>query len=109
MNLAKLRRPRVIFEGTPAQVVQGFPQNTNVAAALTLALGPRAARKVRVQVVADPGLTRNQHELDVEGEGGRIQCRIESRPSANPKTSELAVLSAIATLARCFSRIVIGT
>ena len=47
--------------------------------------------------------------LYAEGDAGRIRCRIESRPSANPKTSELAVRSAIATVARLFDPIVIGT
>lgn len=109
LKLTGLRKPTVIFEGSPQQVVRGFPQNTNVAAALTLAVGPRAARHVRVQVVADPGLSRNRHEVEVTAEGGRIRCEIESRPSENPKTSELAVQSAIATLERYLSKVVIGT
>lgn len=109
LKLTGLRRPKVVFEGSPQQVVRGFPQNTNVAAALTLAVGLRQARKVRVQVVADPALSRNQHDIEVVAEGGRIRCMIESVPSENPKTSELAVQSAIATLQRYFSPVVIGT
>ena len=98
----------MIFEGSPRQVVEGFPQNTNVAAALSLASG-LPDRLVRIQVVADPTIQRNVHELDVQGDCGRIWCRIESRPSANPKTSELAVRSAVATLHRIFDNISIGT
>ena len=108
LRLERLSRPRVVFEGTPRDVVRAFPQNTNVAAALTLAAGVSAARP-RIRVVADPAIRRNIHEVDVEGDGGRIQCRVESRPSANPKTSELAVRSAIATLGRLFDRLQIGT
>lgn len=108
MRLERLRRPRLLFEGSPAAVVRAFPQNTNVAAALTLASGPAGAR-ARIRVVADPTIRVNIHELDVAGDGGRIQCRIQSRPSRNPKTSELAVRSAIAMLGRLFDPVAIGT
>ena len=108
LHLARLTRPAVVFDGSPAGVVRAFPQNTNVAAALTLAGGDAKTRR-RIRVIADPAIRRNIHELEVESDCGRIQCRIESRPSANPKTSELAVRSAVATLGRLFESVVIGT
>ena len=108
LSLARLRRPALIFEGSARQAIAAFPQNTNVAAALALAAGRRGP-SLRVRVVADPALRRNVHEIVVEGDGGRIACAIESRPSANPKTSELAVRSAIVTLDRLFGRVHIGT
>ena len=108
LRLARLKRPVVLFEGSPRQVVRAFPQNTNVAAALALAAGP-AGTRARIRVVADPALRRNVHEIEVEGDCGSIRCRIESRPSANPKTSELAVLSAVATLKRIFEPVALGT
>ena len=108
LTLGRLRRARVIFRGHAGSVVRAFPQNTNVAATLALASG-LPPRRVRVQVVADPSLRRNVHELRVVGDSGSLQCRIESRPSANPKTSELAVQSAAAALERLFGRIIIGT
>ena len=109
LRLERLRRPVVIFEGTPRAVVRAFPQNTNIAAALSLASGASGASVARIRVVADPGTRRNVHELDVESDCGRIRCRIESRPSANPKTSELAVRSAIASLGRFFDQVNVGT
>jgi aspartate dehydrogenase len=117
LRLERLTRPSLLFEGSARTVVEAFPQNTNVAAALALALhrsgvgrasGDPGAR-ARIRVVADPTIRVNVHELDVAGDCGRIQCRIESRPSANPKTSELAVRSAIATLGRIFDPVSIGT
>ncbi len=108
-RLAGIRRPLLLFEGSPRAVVSGFPQNTNVAATLALACGSAASR-VRVRVIADPRLRRNVHELDVQGERARIRCRIESRASrTNPKTSELAVHSALATLDGILNPVVIGT
>ena len=108
MNLNGLTRPRVVFDGSPADVVKAFPQNTNVAAALALASGS-SGHRARIRVVADPATRVNTHEVEVEGDCGRVSCRVESRPSSNPKTSELAVRSAIATLARIFDPIAIGT
>lgn len=109
LDLSRLRRATVLFEGPPPAVIRGFPQNTNVAAALSLAAGPQGADRARIRVVADPTARRNIHELEVEGDCGRITCRIESRPSANPRTSEIAVRSAIATLGRIFDPVGIGT
>jgi aspartate dehydrogenase len=107
LQLTRLTRPSVIFEGPPADAVRAFPQNTNVAAALALASGK--VSRTRIRVVADPAIYTNVHEVDVEGDCGRVHCRIESRPSPNPKTSEIAVRSAIATLQRIFDPVSIGT
>ena len=108
LHLDRLKGPVVVFDGSPEEAVRRFPQNTNVAAALTLSGGDAATRR-RIRVVADPAIRRNIHELEVESDCGRIRCRIESRPSTNPKTSELAVRSAVATLGRLFDPVVIGT
>lgn len=108
LRLERLRRPTVIFDGTALGVVRAFPQNTNVAAALTLASGV-APHRTRVRVVADPTIRVNLHEVDVEGSCGRIRCRVQSRPSRNPKTSELAIRSALVTLQRFFDPVVIGS
>ena len=117
LHLERLTRPSVIFEGSPRAAVEAFPQNTNVAATLTLAASRSGVRwsddhprtRVRIRVVADPTIRVNVHELEVEGDCGRLRCRVESRPSINPKTSEIAVRSAVATLGRLFDSVLIGT
>lgn len=97
MALDRMTRETIIFEGGVAEAVAGFPQNINVAAALALACG--RPERVRVRILATPGSTKNVHEVELVGSCGRIWTRTENRPSAaNPKTSELAILSAIATL-----------
>ncbi len=108
LTLSRLRRPTLLFEGSPRQVVRAFPQNTNVAAALALAAGA-AGRRARIRVIADPTIRFNIHEVEVEGDCGRMVCRIQSRPSRNPKTSELAIRSAMATLRRIIDPVAIGT
>ncbi len=106
LRLTGLKRPRVLFDGSPQQAIRAFPQNANVAATLALALGPRG--RARIRIIADPSLRTNVHELEVEGAAGRLQCRVESRPSANPKTSELAVYSAQLAVRRLLDPVVIG-
>ena len=108
INLASIRESTTIFSGTARDAVPAFPANVNVAAALSLAgIGADATR---VQVVADPTSDKNVHEIEVDGEFGRLTIRIENVPSpANPKTSYMAALSAIALLRRLTATLVVGT
>ena len=112
LRLTRLRRPTVLFEGSPAEAVRAFPQNTNVAATLTLAAAAFQRRRpvVTIRVIADPSIRVNRHEVEVEGTQGRLSCLIESRPSAtNPQTSQLAIDSALVTLRQLFEPVRIGT
>jgi len=107
INLEKITEDTVIFEGSAAMAVRAFPQNINVAA--TLSLAGLGEDKTTVRIVASPHVTRNIHEVEVESEAGKIICRSENvvHPD-NPKTSYLAVLSAIATLRRILEPIKVG-
>ncbi len=108
IDLQAMRAPTVIFSGPASEAVPAFPANVNVAAALSLAgLG---ADKTEVRVVADPLSERNVHEIEAEGAFGRLFIRIENVPSpANPKTSYLAALSAVALLQRLTATLIVGT
>lgn len=104
----RVRRPITMFRGPAAQAVRRFPQNINVAA--TLALAGLGAARTMVRLVADPGVSRNVHEIDAVGEFGRLTVRAENRPSRrNPKTSALAILSAQAALQQLASAWRVGT
>ncbi|HEY8139782.1 MAG TPA: aspartate dehydrogenase domain-containing protein, partial [Nitrososphaera sp.] len=87
----------VIYEGPAAEAVRAFPANVNVAAVLSLAgIGPE---KTRVKIVADPSVTTNQHEILATGSFGDMRISVNNVPSpGNPKTSYLAILSAIECL-----------
>jgi len=75
-----------------------------------LSLAGFGAKKTRVRLVTSPNYTRNIHEVEIEGEAGKIFTRTENVPSgANPKTSELAIFSAIATLRGITTSVRIGT
>ena len=108
IDVLKIKEERVIFEGSALDAVKGFPQNVNVSAVLSLAgLG---AGKTTVKIVTSPLYTANTHEVDIVGEFGRIVTRSENMPSkSNPKTSALAIFSAIATLEGAASSVRIGT
>jgi len=108
IRLAALRRPTVLFQGTAAQAAARFPKNANVAATLALAgLGPI---QTQVRIVADPKLTINVHEVVAVGTFGRCITRTENRSSrTNPKTSQLAVDSAVATLKQLLEPLKVGT
>lgn len=107
IDLDGLAGPAVIFQGSALQAVRAFPANVNVAATLYLAAGEA---DVLVKVVADPAIQVNRHEIEVEGDFGRIATKVENIPSPrNPKTSYLAALSAIATLRSIVQPVKIGT
>lgn len=97
VDLERLKKPTLVFNGSASQAVKGFPVNINVAAILSLAgIG---ARRTRVKIVANPQAHKNIHEIEVEGKSGKIVARTENVPSpTNPKTSYLAILSAISIL-----------
>lgn len=89
----------LLFDGNAREAVKRFPQNVNVAACLSIA--GVGFDRTRVQVVADPLATRNNHKVIIEGDFGRIRLEVDNLPSPqNPKTSYLASLSAMATLRR---------
>jgi len=61
-------------------------------------------------VVAVPGGNENVHEIRVKGEFGRLSMRVENVPSkSNPRTSQLAAFSAVATLHNLTMALRVGT
>lgn len=93
ISLAGLEQEKEIFSGSAREACRGFPANVNVTAAVSLAgIGPD---QTRVKIFAVPGLVRNCHDIDVEGEFGKLHVHIENVPSENPKTGKLTALSII--------------
>jgi len=107
ISLLGLRAPLTVFRGTALQAVKAFPKNINVVAALAIAAGGRIVP--RVEIVADPKLKRNVHTITAESAGGRITITCENVPSMeNPKTSQLAILSALAVVRRLVEPVCVG-
>ncbi|NQU74038.1 MAG: aspartate dehydrogenase [Candidatus Omnitrophica bacterium] len=108
IDLTKIKSEKVIFNGSAEEAIAGFPKNINVSCALSLAgIGPQ---RTKVRIIVSPNYTKNIHEIEVEGEFGKLITKTENVPSPyNPKTSHLAVLSAIKTLRQALDPVKIGT
>jgi len=108
LQLDSFKEDTVIFEGSAEEAARAFPATSNVAASLRLAVDPAAA--VRVRIVAVPGGSENVHEIRVQGEFGKLTVKVENVPSkSNPRTSQLAAFSAIATLKNLTRSLRVGT
>ncbi len=109
INLDEITSPTVVYQGTAKEAVTLFPANINVAALLSLTgIG---SEKTSVTIVADPNTDKNTHHIEAIGKFGKMTFTIENVPDTNnPKTSRLAILSAIETLKKyCSDDIQIGT
>ena len=99
IDISKIKKSTVIFEGVAKDAVHFFPKNVNVAATVSL-LG-MGFEKTKVKIIIDPAAKSNSHELRIKGSFGEMNCHTFNVPSPdNPKTSYLASLSAISALKR---------
>lgn len=108
IRLDNLKEDVILFEGDAYSAIRHFPQNINVAATLSIAgIGPD---NTFVRIIASPNTTKNIHEIEIDSDAGRIFTRTENiaHPD-NPKTSYLAVESAVAILKYIFYPIRVGT
>lgn len=87
----------LIFSGNAQQAIKLFPANVNIAATISLSgLGPE---NTKIFVYADPKSKINTHEVSIKSKAGNYNFKFENLPSSeNPKTSLLAILSALQTI-----------
>jgi len=69
-------------------------------------LGPD---KTQIRILAVPGLKWNCHDIEVEGEFGRLAVHIENAPSENPRTGKLTALSIIRSVQDVVDSVRVGT
>jgi aspartate dehydrogenase len=106
LDLDGLTEAAVHFSGSARDAALEYPKNANVAASVALAgIGFDATV---VELIADPGVQRNVHEIVAEGDFGRFEFRIEgnSLPD-NPRSSAITAMSVVREILRPTSRIVI--
>jgi aspartate dehydrogenase len=106
LDLNALSEPVVHFTGSARNAALEYPKNANVAA--SVALAGIGFDETQVELIADPGVTRNVHEVVAEGDFGRLEFRIEgdSLPD-NPRSSAITVMSVVREILNPSSPIVI--
>ena len=99
--------PRLLYEGPARTGVRLFPDNVNVAAAVSLA-GIGLDRTL-LRVYADPSVDRNVHEVRLRGDVGEIEIIMRNTPSANPRTGRIVALSVAKALRDRQAALIIGS
>jgi len=106
IDLGAISERLTIFRGSACEAAALFPQNAN--ATVVTSLAGIGLDRTRVELVADPDLKRNQHQIRARGAFGNLQITLENEASAaNPKSSELAALSLVRLIERQISPVVI--
>jgi aspartate dehydrogenase len=96
------RGAQLVYEGYAEEAAARFPREMNVAATLALTVKPA---RVKVQVISDPAVERNTHEISVKWRFGEMFLRFANDPHPeNPRTSALAAWSAIELLQRLLEK-----
>jgi aspartate dehydrogenase len=107
ISLDGLKSALCVFKGSARDAAAAFPANVNVVAALSLAgIGPD---RTTIEIWADPGVSRNCHQIKVESDSASFTMSIENIPSENPKTGRITALSVIAALRKLTSPLQVGT
>jgi len=107
ISVSGLKEPLKVFDGSAREGARGFPANVNVAAALSLAgIGPD---RTRLEIWADPNVTRNTHTISVDADTARFTMTIENIPSENPRTGKSVAPSTVAALRALVSELKVGT
>jgi aspartate dehydrogenase len=108
IDVTAITTPTKIFDGSAREGAKGFPANVNVAAALALAgIGPD---RTRLEIWADPTVTRNTHTVRVEADTVRLTMTIENVPSEeNPRTGRITPLSLLACLRGLTATLKVGS
>ncbi len=84
----------VLFKGSAREAANRYPLNANVT--IVSALSAMGLDATTVELVSDPSVFANRHEIHATGEFGSLTVALENRPlQSNPKSSELAALSLV--------------
>lgn len=106
LDLDALDEAAVHYRGSARQAALEYPKNANVAA--SVALAGIGFDNTTVELIADPAIERNVHEIFVEGEFGRSEFRIEGHALPdNPRSSAITAMSVVREILKSAAPIVI--
>ena len=106
LDLDALTEAAVHFTGSARNAALEYPKNANVAA--SVALAGIGFDDTDVELIADPVVTRNVHEIVAEGDFGRFEFRIEGKSLPdNPRSSAITAMSVVREILNPASPIVI--
>ena len=106
LDLNGLKEAAVHFTGNARDAALAYPQNANVAA--TIALAGAGWDKTRVELIADPAINTNRHEISARGAFGQFTFAIEGRPlPGNPKSSALTAMAVVAAVRARLERVAV--
>jgi aspartate dehydrogenase len=85
------------FTGSSREAAVKFPKNANVAA--TIALAGIGMDATLVELIVDPSISTNRHEIEAAGNFGRLSFSIEGYAlESNPRSSALTAMSVVAAI-----------
>jgi len=104
LDLDNLSEAAAHFEGNARDAAMTYPKNSNVAAAVALA--GVGFEKTTVNLIADPNIGENIHEIHTTGDFGRFSFEIAGKALPdNPRSSALAAMSVVSKLEQELRRI----
>ncbi len=94
LDLDALTEAAVHFQGRARDAALQYPKNANVAA--SVALAGIGFDDTGVELIADPAIVQNIHEIVAEGDFGRFEFRIEGNAlPGNPRSSAITAMSVV--------------
>lgn len=104
LDLDNLDKQACHFSGTAREAALRYPKNANVAA--TVALAGSGLDNTQVELIADPDVSGNIHEIELVGDFGKMNFVIEGNALPdNPKSSALTAMSMVAAVRRRLAHI----
>lgn len=106
LDLDALTEAAVHFRGSARKAALEYPKNANVAA--SVALAGIGFDDTQVELIADPAVERNTHEIVAEGDFGRLEFLLEGKTLPdNPRSSAITAMSVVREILKPASRLII--
>lgn len=107
LDLDTVSRKTAHYTGPARTAASRYPKNANVAAAVAVA--GTGFEHTTVELMVDPSINNNVHEIEASGKFGSLNLRVEGYTlENNPRSSALAAYSMICALKNRYAPFIIG-